>query len=108
MFNIFKSKKRLNVRIKEECWSMDYYLVKWLNEHLKVYLEDASRCVDLTYYTFVYQKKEYTQAEIIKILIGITDEMLNNYYTLCDDKKLIRLKNKMYDLLKLIHFALWW
>ena len=95
--------------IKKECWNLDYELVKWLNEHLKVYKKDASKQVDLEYYTFTYKRKEYTQLEIIDRLVEITDYLKENAFDWnCDDEKNEKYKNEMYDLLKLIHWTMWW
>lgn len=99
---IFKKK------INDECWNIDAELVKWINEHLKVYLEDASSVVDLTYHKYKYKNKEYTQEEIIKELIKITDELRDDYYLNQYNENTRKLVNKMYDLLKLVHFQLWW
>lgn len=100
MMKLIKTKKQ---KMKEECWNLNYELVKWLNEHLKVYLEDASRIVDLEFYKLKYKRKYYTQKELIERLITITDKILNDSMFGCEE-----LKNEMYDILKLIHFTLWW
>lgn len=112
MNKIFKSKKQ---KIKEECWNLNYELVKWINEHFKVYLEDSSKIVDLQFYKFKYKNKEYTQQEIIKMIIEITDELLTSDYEGYDKQEMLRyskkqmsLVNKMYDLLKLVHWNMWW
>ena len=100
---LIKTKKQ---KIKEECWNLDYELVKWLNEHLKVYLEDASKIVDLEFHKFKYKRKDYTKKELIKKLISMTDRLLDDdikYFDFAEE-----LKNEMYDILKLIHFSLWW
>lgn len=111
------TKKSEQKRIKEECWSLDFYLIKWLEEHLKVFKEDASTIVDLEYHKFKYKGKEYTQLQILDRLIEVIDFLLNddNYggsFTNLMSKKEIRnleaRKNEMYDLLKLIHWQLWW
>lgn len=103
----FKTKKR---KLQEECWNLDYYLIKWLNEHLKVYLKDANDFVDLTVHRFEYQGKEYTQLELLNKLITVTDELLSDY----DDslvnhyEKVEKQVDEMYDILKLLHWSLWW
>ncbi len=99
--------------IKKECWNLDYELVKWLNEHLKVYLEDTSKNVDLEFHKFKYKRKTYTQKELIEKLIEITDTLLgdkdNDYWDLTWSSNIVvDLVNEMYDILKLIHFTLWW
>ena len=104
---MFKSKKKT---MSEECWNLDYELIKWLNEHLKVYLKDASTTVDLEYWKFDYKDKNYTQKEIIEILIKDTDYMLVDWWEQCfsDSEKMENTKNEIYDLLKLVHFVMWW
>ena len=95
-------------KIKQECWSLDYELIKWLNEHLKVFLEDSKTTIDLTFHKFIYKKKEYTQEQMIKRLIYITDELLKDYYDSNIVGKGGKLVDEMYDLLKLVHWCLWW
>ena len=104
---IITKKKELG-NLKKECWSLDYSLILWLNTHLKMYLNEASTMVDLEYHKITYKKKKYTQKEVIKRLIQITDALSNEdlYFGYGDD--CVELKDEMYDLLKLIHFSLWW
>lgn len=112
------TKKSEQKRIKEECWSLDFYLIKWLEEHLKVFKEDASKIVDLEYHKFKYKGKEYTQLELINKLLETINFLLSdepygsgNYTKLISAKDVRRInarKNEMYDLLKLLHWQLWW
>lgn len=104
------TKKSEQKRIKEECYNLDYELIKWLNEHLKVYKEDASKIVDMNFFKFKYKKKEYTQLQILDRLIEITDYLVNedNYYINQDTILMCKYKDEMYDLLKFIHWQLWW
>lgn len=103
----FKTKKR---KLQEECWSLDYHIVKWLNEHLHVYLKDKSDFVDMEYWKYSYKGKSYTEYEITDKLVKITDELLSDY----DDsivnhyEKVEKLVDEMYDILKLLHWLLWW
>ena len=93
-------------KIKKECWNLDFELIKWLNEHLKVYYRDAVQNMDLGYYKFKYHKQEYTQEQLIVRLIEITDKLKETYFTINED--VVELMDEMYDLLKLIHWSLWW
>lgn len=95
-------------RIREECWNVDYELIKWLNEHSKIYLEEASKMVDLEYHKFNHRGKELTQAEAISRLIYLTDYLLKDYYLGEEPMKRNRAKNEIYDLLKLLHWQFWW
>lgn len=103
----FKTKKK---SIQEECWCLDYHIVKWLNEHLKIYLKDANGFVDLTVNKFEYRNHEYTELKLLEVLIEVTDRLLD-----CYDDGLVgcvleanKLKDAMYDILKILHFTLWW
>lgn len=103
---MLKIKKK---KISRECWNLDYELIKWLNEHLKVYKEEASKIVDLEFYKFTYKKKEYTQLEILNRLIEIANYLLDiDYFGDCNVELVNKNKNEMYDLLKLVHWNLWW
>lgn len=101
------TKKKEQKIIKEECWNLNTELLKWLNIHFKVYKEDASKIVNLRYHTFIYDKKEYTQLEIIDRIIELTD------YLLLDDNYLpttiiINKQKQLFDLLELVFNAMWW
>lgn len=116
-------KKRSKNDLKVECWNLDYYLLKWLEEHLKCYLEDASKVVDLEYYKYAYNGKEMTFKQVLELLIYDVEWLLNstpydymvdrpsswNKDTWDEEKNEIELvKNEIYDLLKLAHWQLWW
>lgn len=110
---MFKNKKKEQLKnIHEECWNIDYELIKWLNEHLKVYIQDCN--VDLDCEKFTYKGKEKTFREVLNRLIEITDILYNNGEYIFDNignltiKQTNNLKNEMYDLLKLVHWQLWW
>lgn len=110
MRKLFKTKKR---KFEEECWNLNYELVKWLNLHLKFYMEKANKIVDLEWYKFKYKNKEYTQLELIDKLIKITDELLEIKdskvpATRESVKRLFKLKDEMYNILKIIHFYMGW
>lgn len=94
--------------ISRECWNLDYELIKWLNEHLKVYKEEAIKVVNLEFYKFAYKRKKYTQLEILNRLIEITDVLLETDYFDCNVTETNNLKDEMYDLLKVVHWQLWW
>ena len=99
-------KIRDNVDLKEECWNLDLALVKWLNEHLKFFKEEVNGIINLEYHTYIYNGKEYTQLQIIDRLIELTKELQDINFSIPIDKG--KMKDEMYDLLKLVHFDLWW
>ena len=105
MKKIFKSKKR---KMQEECWNLSYEFVKWLNEHLKIYVEDKPKIVDMEYFEFDYKGKNYTELEMVNKLIEITDNLISEEDKNMDGVKMCQLKDEMYEILKEIHFTLWW
>lgn len=112
------TKIKIKKKLSEESWNLDFQLIKWLNEHLKVYVQESIKAVDLEFHKFKYKNKELTQIEIMNRLIEITDMLLNNepynwgnYDRLITAKEIRTInarKNEMYDLLKLVHWELWW
>ena len=113
---MFKKKKKNNDLVVE-CWNLDYYLIIWLNKHLKQYLEDASKVVDLDFEKFRYKGKEITFREALKMLIEDTNYLLScSAYDYMKDielnigsiKEINAKKDEVYDLLKLVHWQLWW
>ena len=92
--------------IKKECWHLDYSLIKWLNEHLKVYYNDANEYVNLSFHKFTYKGKKYTQEQIIVRMIEITNNLEKHYFDLEDD--VYKLGDELFDLLKLVHWSMWW
>ena len=89
-------------------WNLDYELIVWLNKNLKVFYENASEVVDLTFHKFTYKRKEYTQEQLIEKLIDITNYLKKEYYNPIKPKVVIRKTKEMFDILKLIFFTLWW
>lgn len=104
---IITKKKERKIKSKE-CWNIDYELIKWLNEHLKIYKEETSKTVDLEYYKFNYKRKEYTQLQIIDMLIEKSDYLLDEIDYFVDANKYEKYKNEIYDLMKLVHWHMWW
>ena len=106
---IITKKKERKIKSKE-CWNLDYELIKWLNEHLKIYKSDALKNVDLTFHKIKYRNKEYTQLEIIDLLIKYTDYMVDEetYYSKDNYKKINKYKNRIYELMREIHWFMWW
>ena len=94
--------------ISRECWNLDYHLMEWLNEHLKVYKKEANKVVNLEYYKFNFKGKEYTQLQIIDTLIEKTNYLLDDVDYFTENAKMNKTKNDIYDLMKLIHWHLWW
>ena len=73
-----RNSKKKNKDIEVECWNLDYYLLVWVNEHLKKYLEDAGKVVDLEKEKFRYKKKEMTYKAILELIVSDIDYLLKS------------------------------
>lgn len=108
-----KKKKRLILKHKKKLskstWSLDWYFLKWLNEHVKAYKKEASKVVDLTYHKFDYNGVTYTQEQLIDRLIELSDELiLGDRYFGVKNEQIINETKELLDIWKLIFFSMWW
>ena len=85
-----------------ETWSLDYAFVCWLLERCHLYIEKGGQIVDLDFNRFNYKDKEYTQRELIDLLIEKCQEYINN------DDITIDVWEEINDIWKLIGLAMWW
>ena len=102
-------------KLKEECWNLDYNIIKWINEHIKTFLSESISTIDLGKITYDgYKNKDLEQ--VLNELIDITDYLLTNepyangdITLFCKEnaKEINQKKDKMYKLLSLIHWDLW-
>ena len=66
---LFEKEREIYGFDSRETWSLDYVFYMWLYERLKMY-------IDLNFHKFVYKEKEYTQLELINMMI----ERLESYF----------------------------
>lgn len=59
-----------------ETWSLDTVFYMWLYERLKMFVEIGGQVVDLNFHKFNFKGKEYTQLELINMMI----ERLEYYF----------------------------
>lgn len=94
---------------ERETWSLDRHFIEWLYSHLKMYLERANDVIDLEFYKFKFENKEYTQKEAILFIIDACENFLlikseyNEEYTdvLKDVQRAIKLFADIFP-------AMWW
>lgn len=101
--------KKYNSQFFEDCntdWNLNVEFIHWLNYHLKRYLENAEKIVDLTYRKFTYAGKEFTQKEVIEELIRLTDEFLKDEWG--DERKQLEIVDEIFDLFHLVFWNMWW
>lgn len=104
MFKIKTKKKKLI----EETYDLNYSFILWLNEHLKVYKEHASKIIDLTYHKIKIDDTEYNLEEALDVMIRTSNRLLDEDYYDPFDKNyqkdvdtLLKFFTKSFDLL-------WW
>ena len=59
-----------------ETWSLDTVFYMWLYERLKMFVEIGGQVVDFNFHKFNFKGKEYTQLELINMMI----ERLEYYF----------------------------
>lgn len=114
------TKKLLKHRkqVSKDCWSMDHAWFKWMDEHLKTYLKEAGRVVDLDYYSFTVNGETLTQRQTVEKMIELVERILdmqfyhNEKYMEMDIEEYQKLfedtKNELCDWWKETVFAMWW
>ena len=55
---------------ERETWAIDRYFVEWLYSHLMMYLDRTDSVIDLEFYKFKFESKEYTQKEAILFIVN--------------------------------------
>lgn len=106
----FWFQKRIRGWSDDECWNLNLSFIEWVNSRFKRYMKDASKMIDLEFHTFKYKRKKYTQKEIIERIIKLSDEVLEigfNYDNETKDK-INEDVNEMFDLFKIVFWAMWW
>lgn len=73
---LFEKEREIYGFDSRETWSLDYVFYMWLYERLKMFVEIGGQVVDLNYHKFDFKGKEYTQLELINMMI----ERLEYYF----------------------------
>lgn len=104
----FKKEREIYGFDSRETWNLDCVFYMWLYERLKMFVEIGGQVVDLNYHKFDFKGKEYTQLELINMMI----ERLESYLKKED---LFVLSEEEYEPIKeigeiwaLVLPAMWW
>ena len=92
-----------------ETWNLDTQFAYWLFTRCKMYLQEASKVVDLSYHKFEFEGKTYTQEESINQIIEWTKPYVKKY-SLAGDEEIEACENvqKACKLWSVIVPAMWW
>lgn len=91
-----------------ETWDIRGFFFEWLYEHLKMYLSEAKKIVDLDFYKFTIDEKTFTQKEAIKKMIKLLEKMLVNYNDGFHDEEWIKNGKKVIRIWEEVFPAMWW
>lgn len=89
-----------------QTWNLDRIFYEWLYERLMMYKKEASKIIDLTFYKFTIDGREYTQIEAIDKLLSLLEKMLLAKEN--DDEKRIKRSKKIAKIWAEILPAMWW
>lgn len=105
-----------------ETWNLDCVFYMWLYERLKMFVEIGGQVVDLNYNKFDFKGKEYTQLELINMMIekleyyfneDARDSKIDEYRK--QGMSIVEADNKAYEPIKeigeiwaLVVPAMWW
>lgn len=90
-----------------ETWALDTSFYLWLYEHLRMYMDKASKIVNLQFHQFQFDGKSYYQDELIEEMLKRLrfyfseeyDEFNEDHYTYV---------SKIGEIWSLILPAMWW
>lgn len=92
---------------ERETWSLDSAFYLWLYERLKMYLEYASRVVDLDFHEFIFKGEKYTQKQLIDMMIERLENYFANKYDTESEEESSRL-DEVVEIWALVLPAMWW
>ena len=65
----WKKERELYGFDSRETWSLDKIFVEWLYSHLMMFVKDCDEVIDLDYYKFEFEGREYSQREAIDYIL---------------------------------------
>ena len=101
----YKEKKRYGFT-SYDTWDLSHNFAEYMYSHLSMYLKEAT-IINLDYYKFEYKGREYTQKEVIKLIMKDCAYFLKHQY---DEKEIVAYKamTEAYELWTLVYGYMWW
>lgn len=115
-----------------DTWSLDFTMTEMLYERLHLYMEKADGFVNLSYHTYEFEGKTYTQRELILEMIAdaetflkfeynAVDELKNDYENMTDEEmdadlklsaeweiKAHKAKKRLWAIWAVVQHQMWW
>lgn len=87
-----------------ETWCLDVAFAQLIYERLMMYKEVGGSIVDLNYHTFKMDDKEYTELELIDMMLEHCKYVIQN-----DDlEEQLKHMDEVWKIMGVVHSALWW
>ena len=102
-----KLSNRRKRQISRDCWNLDFAFYKWVLEHLKVYLKDATGIINLEYHTEEYNGKVYTQREAIERMISLCEMLISRESNIWSEEY-HKCEEELMDLWRIWYGYMWW
>lgn len=90
---------------ERETWSLDYSFRLWLYERLKKFIDVC--CINLDYHKFEYQGKEYSQRQMIDMMLERLEFSFRPEYNDLDDEQ-FQYVNEIGQIWAIVLPAMWW
>lgn len=92
-----------------ETYSLDDTWRMWLYEHLKMYLKKADPVVDLSDNLFTFNDEQYTQKELIEMMLSRLEFYLNPKYHYNEyDRHDYEYVNEIEQIWAVVCSSMWW
>lgn len=104
---VWKKQREIYGFDEREVWSLDYTFNLWFYERLKMFKECASKMIDLDFHKFEFGGKEYTQRQMIDMMIERLEFSFKPEYDNLDEEQY----KYVTDVIKIFHKvygAMWW
>lgn len=92
---------------ERETWALNSAFYLWLYERLKMYMDTAGKVIDLNYHKFEFKGKEYTQRELINMMLERLEFWFKPGYNDMDDEQYTKV-HEIGEIWALVLPAMWW
>lgn len=90
-----------------ETWDLKHAFYLWLYERLKMYVDIGGEVINLDFHTFTYEGKEYTQRELINIMLERLEYSFNPDYDDWDEEQ-SKYVSEIEKIWAIVLPAMWW
>lgn len=109
----FKKERKIYGFDSRETYNLDTTMYYLLYERVCMFLEKSSDIIDFTYYKFDYKGKEYTQEELMDILLDkLKTAVTYDFYDYGNESKEYKERytyiSDIWEIWNILHEYMWW